>query len=111
MSACKVHGYIVDGTSTGVEGVLIYAIPKTMPATITATGSAVHPIPIEVVTTSTGYFELNLIRNMDFVVFINAIGFRTAIRVPDEDSAVLWTLATSYVIGDSTPTDTGEDNW
>jgi hypothetical protein len=111
MDTCTIYGYVTDGSGNGIAGVLVYCFPASMPAVIQNTDYAVSPYPVQVATTSTGYFEIDLLQNVDFIVTISHIGFRSKIRVPEASSASLWGLASTYETGDSTPTDTGEDTW
>lgn len=111
MATCKVSGYIKDGSETPIEGALIYAVPAIVPQIIEGTEDAIYPKPIESITTSSGYFELNLIRNADFVVIIRCIGFRDKVHVPDQTSTGLFSLAAIQQQADPTPSDTGEGGW
>jgi hypothetical protein len=108
MDQCLIYGYIVDSNGTPREGVLVTAFPASIPAVISGTEYAIYPREVEALTTSTGYFELDLIQNVDFYVHITAIGFREKIRIPASASASLWPLSAAYTTGDRTPT---EDNW
>ena len=74
MATCIVKGTIVDGAENPISGALIIAVPANSPS-ITSTGIAIFPEPIQAIT-STGYFELTLIRNMEFVIHINFLGFK-----------------------------------
>lgn len=112
MATCIIFGYIVDGSEIPPMGISIQFIPAALPAVNSSTGKAIIPRAIEVFTTSTGYFETNLLVNTDFVVIINAIGMKEKIRVPQEISANLFMLTGMYVSGDPTPSDPGtETQW
>lgn len=112
MATCKVYGYIKDGSENPVEGILIQFRPASLPAINSSTGNAIVPITLTAVTTSTGYFEKDLMINMDFVVIINSIGLKQKIRIPDEIEKNLFELTATYTTGDPTPTEpNGESNW
>lgn len=112
MSTCIVFGYIVDGSETPLSGISIQFIPAALPAVNSSTGKAIVPRTVESFTTSTGYFETNLLVNTDFVVIINAIGMKEKIRVPQATSKNLFELTGMYVSGDPSPSDPGgEPNW
>jgi hypothetical protein len=112
MATCKVYGYIVDGSEIPLSGIAIQFIPAAMPAISSSTGKAIVPRTVESFTTSTGYFETNLLVNTDFVVIINALGLKEKIRIPQAVSANLFTLTGMYTSGDPTPSDPGtEPQW
>lgn len=104
---CLIYGSIVDGDDEPVEGVNVSAIPAAMPAIISGTNYAIRPVATEAISSSSGYFEFYLIQNMDFVVYINNLGFRQKIRIPAADSCLLWSLASSYESDVVTLTSTG----
>ena len=110
MNTCIVSGLIVHSDGTPFSGVLVFVVPAASPA-LTSTGFAIHPMPIQAITNDTGYFELTLIRNMDFIVTINAVGFRGKIRVPNLDEYDMFAISHVPIVVDPTPTDTGEENW
>ena len=112
MSICTVTGTIQLSDETPSVGVLIFAVPAMSPS-ITATGIAYDPNPVQAITSSTGYFELDLSRNMDFIVTINALGFREKIRTPDAATYSLFSITSVPIAPDATPDDTGaeEVNW
>ena len=111
MSTCRVFGYIEDGSETPIEGLRIQFLPAALPAISSSTGKAIWPYPLEVITTSTGYFEQELKVNTDFVVIIASIGLKEKIRVPDLTEKNLFTLTSIYTTGDPTPEDTSEESW
>ena len=82
MATCKVYGYIVDGSEIPLSGIHIQYVPASIPAVNSSTGQAILPRTVETYTTSTGYFETNLLVNTDFVVIINALGLKEKIRIP-----------------------------
>src|SRR5271157_5785093 len=93
MATCKIYGYIINGSEQPIEGVIVYAVPAILPE-VTSTGLyAFHYTPITTLTTSSGYFELNLSKGLEFFVYINSIGFRQKITTPSTDTAVLFSLA------------------
>ena len=112
MATCKIFGYIKDGSDTPVEGILIQFMPAALPAVNSSTGVAVLPRTLEIITTSTGYFEQDLVINTDFVAIIHAIGMKEKIRVPDLTLKNPFELTSVYVSGDPTPDDPGnEGDW
>ena len=111
MATCRIYGTIEDGAEQPVEGVKIQFIPAALPSVDASTGKGVHPIELGTITSSTGEFEIELSQNKDFVVIINSMGLKEKIRVPAETEKKLFELTGQYTSGDSTPTDTGEDNW
>lgn len=110
MATCKVYGYIVDGSENVISGVPLQFIPALIPAVDSSTGRAVIPRTIEVFTTSTGYFEVYLLVNTNFVVIINCLGMKEVIRVPHVVSKNLFELTGMYTSGDVISTSTGESN-
>jgi hypothetical protein len=113
MATCAVFGYIVDGSENPLSGISIQFVPAEIPAIISSTGQAIIPRTVETFTTSTGYFETNLLINTDFIVIINALGMKEKVRVPQVTSVNLFTLTGMYVSGEPVSTSTGntEPNW
>ena len=111
MSTCNIFGYIEDGSEEPAEGIRVQFLPAALPAINATTGKATWPNILEVITTSTGYFEQELKVNTDFVVIISAIGLKEKIRVPDLTEKNLFELTSAYTSGDQTFADTGEENW
>jgi hypothetical protein len=111
MSKCKIFGYIEDGSETPAEGINIQFFPAALPAINSSTGKGIWPVTLETTTTSTGYFEQELVVNTDFVVIINSLGLKEKIRVPDLTEKNLFELTGAYTVGDPTPSDDGEENW
>ena len=111
MSTCKIFGYIEDGSEDPVEGLRIQFLPAALPAISSSTGKAIWPYRLEVVTTSTGYFEQELKVHTDFIVIISSIGLKEKIRVPNLTEKNLFELTGIYTTGDPTFSDTGEENW
>ena len=111
MANCILTGTIVLGNDEAVPYAYIHATPYDSPALLQGTDKVVSPEVVTTVTTSTGEFELELVRNMNFTVNIPLIGFKKTIRVPDSATASLWSLSDIFVSGDPTPTDNNEDNW
>lgn len=110
MATCIVKGTIVDSSENLISGALVFAVPAKSPA-ITSTGVAIFPEPVQAIT-STGYFELVLIRNMEFVVHINFLGFKEKIRVPDQEEYDLFNATSVPIANDPTPDDPGvESGW
>lgn len=111
MATCTLTGTILLGDETPYEGAYIHAIPYETPSRIQSTENVIVPQPITRITTSTGEFSIDLVRNVRFTIKIPAIGFNKTIRVPDQATEVLWSLTDIFVSGDTTPTDEGEDDW
>jgi len=112
MSTCKVYGYIINGSEEPIEGLIIQFIPSSLPSVNASTGKAIYPEVLSYATTSTGYFEKYLTINTDFIVIINSLGIKEKIRIPDLSEVSLFSLTSTYVSGDATPTDAGtEKNW
>lgn len=109
MSTCKVYGYIVNSKNEAKEGALVQFIPASIPSVNSSTGKAICAFPVECTTSSTGYFEADLIINTDFMAIIFSIGLKEKIRVPDEVTKNLFSLVGMYESGDPTPQD--EDGW
>ena len=97
MATCKVYGTIQSGDGTPTVGIMIHAIPVTIPTIVN--GTALSSFTIEAITTSTGYFELNLLQGVEFLIIINTLGFRQVILVPAQASAILWGLTSIQQIG------------
>lgn len=105
MATCKVYGTIQSGDGNPTVGIYIHAIPTTIP-TIYG-GIALSSFILETISSSTGYFELNLLQGVDFCVIINTLGFKEVIKVPAQTEVVLWTLTSIQETGG-----TGTDpNW
>jgi len=113
MATCKVHGYIVDGSENPIPGIKINFFPAALPAVNSSTGKGIYPISLNCVTSSTGYFSIDLIVNTDFIAVINSFGLKQKIRIPNESSKNLFELTGMYTSGDPTPSDPGssETNW
>ena len=113
MATCNVNGYIVDGSDQPKEGIQIYFMPASLPSVNSSTGRAIHPISVSCVTSSTGYFHIDLLVNTDFIVIINALGMKEKIRIPDAVDKNLFELTGAYISGDPSPVDdgSGERNW
>jgi len=101
MATCTVTGTIYYSDGTPAELILVYAIPAMSPA-VSSTGYAISPVPIQALTSSTGFFSLNLMIGVQFVVTIQAIGFREKIVIPNSLSYDLFNL-TSVPFGDEVP--------
>ena len=111
MSTCILTGNLISGDGTPFEGAYIHAIPYDTPSIVQGTNEAIVPCSITALTTSTGDFTLELVRNVQFTVTIPIIGFKKTIRVPDLSTEILWSLTDIFVSGDSTPADVGEEDW
>ena len=111
MATCTLTGRLLFGDGTPYESAHIYAIPYDTPSIIQGTGEVIVPQPVSTMSTSTGDFILDLIRNVRFTINIPAIGFKKTIVVPDQTTEILWSLTDVFESGDPTPTDTGEDEW
>jgi len=111
MATCKLTGTIVLGSGEAVPYAYIHATPYDSPALIQGTDQVISPEVVTAITTSTGEFELDLVRNVNFTINIPLIGFKKTIRIPDSTTASLWSLSDVFVTGDPTPTDNNEDNW
>lgn len=92
MATCSVYGTIVNGAEQPIEGIQLYFIPASCPAINTSTGQAITPVALDCITSSAGYFAINLLRNISFVVIINAIGVKETIMIPDASSKNLFEL-------------------
>jgi hypothetical protein len=90
MALCKVYGTIQSGDGTPTVGIYVHAVPVAIPTVIG--GVALSPSYIETITTSTGYFEFNLLQGVEFVIIINTLGFKQTILVPPQSEVVLWGL-------------------
>lgn len=105
MATCKVYGTIQSGDGNPTVGIVIHAIPTTVPTIVG--GVALSGYIVETTTSSTGYFELDLLQNVDFCVIINTLGFKEVVKVPVAADVVLWTLTSIQETGG-----TGTDpNW
>lgn len=111
MAICIITGTILLGDETPYKGAYVHAIPYETPSKIQGTDSVIVPQPITTITTSTGEFYIDLVRNVRFTIKIPAIGFNKTIKVPDKATEVLWNLTDIFISGDTTPTDEGEDDW
>jgi len=112
MATCNIQGKILIGSEEAVVGAVVHAVPYDSPAIIQNTDTVISPEPVTTMTTSTGEFELDLIRNVKFTITIPEVGFRKTIVVPNEAGPIeLWGLTDIFVSGDPTPTDNNEDGW
>ena len=113
MATCTIVGKLVDGEGNELEGVFVHAICADSPAIIQNTSTGIIPETVTLLTTSTGTFELELLRNVNFTIHVPEMGFKRTIRVPNEAGPVnLWGLTDIFVSGDVTPEDGGaEDTW
>lgn len=106
MNLCNITGRIVDSQGEGIDGVIVSAMPTNTPSIISGTSSAISPLPIDVVTTSSGYFSISLIQNIEYTITIFELGYNQTVVIPAEDAVVLWDLSTVDVTGDD-----GSTNW
>jgi hypothetical protein len=105
MNLCSITGRVVDSQGEGIDGVFVSATPSTYPAIIAGTSSAISPIPIETLTTSSGYFSINLIQGMEYTITVFELGYNQKILIPEQDTEVLWNLSSVDVSGDDNSTD------
>lgn len=109
MNTCKITGTIVQANGDPVEGITVCAIPTDVPAIISGTSAGLVPATIESVTTSAGYFELDLIQGIKVRVIINAIGYKETVQIPESETAILWSISEAVETG--TPTTGGGGSW
>lgn len=110
MATCKIVGILITGEGVGAQGTYIYASCSDSPAIIQGTSTGIVPESLFKLTTSTGTFEMDLVRNVNFTIHIPEMGFKKTIRVPNEAGPInLWSLSDVYVTGDPTPEDAGDD--
>jgi len=102
---CKITGTLIDHNSDPIICGRVYALP--ISSTISSS-YGVYAFPTVVHTTSTGTFEIELIRGMQFNVIIKEIGMSKIILVPDQESCEIWPL-----INDNTenPNSNSGDGW
>jgi hypothetical protein len=106
---CRLYGYIVNGKKEAIEGITVSAVPYDSPTLIDATNSVVSPESIDEITTSTGEFTIDLIRNVKYTISISEIGFRKTVLVPNEAGPViLWSLTDVFISSDPSG---GNPNW
>lgn len=108
MTTCAITGTLLYSDGTPVETALIYAVPAVSPS-MTSSGYGVIPYPIQTWTSSSGYFSMDLIQNIEFVVTINTLGFRQKIKVPELTSCGLFSLSSLPI--NNEPTDPVNPNW
>ena len=111
MATCTLTGKLLFGNEAPYEGAHVYAVPYDSPAIIQGTDEVLAAQPVSTMSTSTGDFILDLIRNVRFTVNIPAIGFKKTIMVPDQTTEILWSLTDIFESGDPTPADIGEDDF
>lgn len=100
---CRLYGYIVNGRKEAIEGITVSAVPYDSPTLIDATNSVVSPASIDEITTSTGEFIIDLIRNVKYTITISEIGFRKTVLVPNETGPVIiWSLTDVFISSDPT---------
>ena len=107
MSTCKIFGYIDDGAGEPVEGLLVQFIPQEPVAVFSSTGRAIHTTVLSCLTSSTGYFEKDLLQNTNFVVIIKSLGVRQVMRVPAKTEQNLFGLTATEVVGEDYGGDDG----
>lgn len=90
MALCKVSGTILDGTETPMANVIVVAFLVDAPQNSVTSSALISGNLIKAVTTSTGYFELNLVRNAKFCINIKEVGYKEIVTVPDADTLNLW---------------------
>jgi len=111
MATCTLNGYLLIGSSTGLSGAYVHAVPYDSPAVIIGTGKVVSPDKVTVLTSSSGYFELDLIQNVRFTITIPELGLRKTILVPESSGPIaVWGLTDIYTTGAS-PVEPEEDDW
>ncbi len=108
MALCQITGKVVDGSEVGIEGANIHAVPFDTPAIIAGTDKGISPDAKTVATSSTGLFEIDLIRLVKYTITIPIMGYRETVAIPDEAGPVtLWTLSAVII----TAEDNIVDNW
>jgi len=106
MNLCSITGRVIDSQGEGIDGVQVSASPSKYPAILAGTSSAISPIPIDTITTSSGYFSINLIQGMEYTVNIFELGYNQKVIIPAKDTEVLWNLSSVDVTDDDDST-----NW
>jgi len=91
MNTCTIYGYIMLGDGTPVEGVQVIFSLGDSPI-MTSSGYAISRDTVITTTSSTGYFAIELVQNIEVFVQIPFIGFRERILVPTAESALIWSL-------------------
>lgn len=85
---CVIYGYVVDGGGAPIGGACVTAEPTTPQA---PGGSQTVEYPIHVLTRQDGYFEMELLRNMEVRFAIEDTGYDEIKTVPDAASQFLGT--------------------
>ena len=105
LAVCRLYGYIVNGAEEVMEGVLLQFNLAYAPTLDSSTGKAIYSETMKCITDETGYFQIDLIRNTEFIVFIQSMGIKQNIRVPDVPLMNIFDLITSTPV--DTPTGGG----
>ena len=97
MNMCLVTGYLYDGSGQPMVGTLVTAFPDKAPFFASSTGQIISRSLIEAITSSTGYFSINLIQSVEYCINIKEIGYKEAYRVPAASTAILFTSVAEYI--------------
>ena len=108
MSVCTITGTLKRPDDLPFEGAVLYFVVANIPA-VSSTGYGISPLPVQTITTSSGYFSIDLMRNTDFVVTIPLLGFRQKVRIPDAPTINLFEYISGVPVDDPTPAPTPID--
>lgn len=111
-NTCRIYGSIVEPNGNAFSKIPVTATIITYPNQINNTQDSVATNPIVTFTDDAGNFYLDLIQNVTYYVSINDILFKQVIIVPEQESALLWSISPTKEIGDQTNDVTsGQNTW
>ena len=112
-TTCRVFGQITDAATRPLGGSRVAANIARFPVLLNSFQLSLSQDPEIVFSNALGVFAMDLPRNAEIYITIPDINFSQYIKVPDADSANLFTISAIKEIGDATGNDTllSEADW
>ena len=82
-SLCRIIGRTIDSNNNVVGGLLVFCRPNIMPGTVQS--SLISQDGVSTVSDVNGHFQIDLLRNTQFIITIKELGVHAVILVPDKD--------------------------
>lgn len=107
VNLCRITGRTLDSNGNILGGVLIFCRPWVMPGTVQ--NNIIGQDGVTAVSDASGYFYIDLFKNMEFIFTIKEMGLHTTIKIPDKSTFPLISLMSGESA--TTPTNPGDTNW
>lgn len=89
-SLCTVYGWLVDGSGTAVQSIVVSA--TAIDEQYAGSGQGVLAVPKTASTNASGYFELELVQSKQYLLKITRFGYSKVVTIPASSTAELSTL-------------------